>query len=158
MKGFRAGVKYYGGKTVADKRIANYGVDLRYAGDRYNIETEYVVKDSLDTGVYLSAFYLQGACRFPVDKKIARYLTPVLRCDAMGYDFFDKGFAVKRLTLGLNVGLDIDYMDAELRFNYEYFAKKNELAMKENPYYRTYFERTDKGMFDKFTVELFVRF
>jgi hypothetical protein len=117
-----------------------------------------VVKDSLDTGVYLSAFYLQGACRFPVDKKIARYLTPVLRGDAMGYDFFDKGFAVNRLTLGLNVGLDIDNMDAELRFNYEYFAKKNEPAMKENPYYRTYFERTDKGMFDKFTVELFVRF
>jgi hypothetical protein len=48
-----------------------------------------------------------------------------------GYDFFDKGFAVKRLTLGLNVGLNVDYMNAELRFNYEYFAKKNELAMNE---------------------------
>lgn len=94
MEGFRAGVKYYGGKTGADERIANYGVDLRYAGDRYSIETEYVVKDSLNTGAYLSAAYVQGSYRFPVNKKTTKYLTPTLRGDAMGYDFFKKGFAV----------------------------------------------------------------
>jgi hypothetical protein len=158
MNGFRAGVKCYGGKTVAGDKIANYGFDLRYAGERYSVETEYVVKDSLNTGVYLSAAYLQGSYRFSTDRKKAKYLTPTLRYDAMGYDLFEKGFAVNRLTAGLNIGLDVKYMDAELRFNYEYFMKQNESAMKENPYYSAYFERSDKGMFDKFTVELFIKF
>jgi hypothetical protein len=153
MEGFRAGVKYYGGN-----KIANYGVDLRYAKDRYAIETEYVVKDSLNSGAYLSAAYLQGSYRFPVNKKIAKYLIPTLRYDGMGYDFFEKGFAVNRLTAGLNIGLDINYMDAELRFNYECFRKENESGMREDSYYSAYFERSDKGMFGKFTVELLIKF
>jgi hypothetical protein len=49
-------------------------------------------------------------------------------------------------------------MDAELRFNYEYFMKRNESGMRENPCYSAYFERSDKGMFDKFTVELLIKF
>jgi hypothetical protein len=158
MEGFRAGVKYYGGKTITGDRIANYGFDLRYAGDRYSIETEYVVKDSSDAEAYLSAAYLQGAYCFPVNTKMAKYLTPTLRGDAMGYDFFDRGFAVSRLTAGLNIGLDVNRMDAELRFNYEYFMKKNESEIREDSYYSAYFERADKGMFDKFTVELFIKF
>jgi hypothetical protein len=158
MEGFRAGVKYYGGKTVAGDRIANYGFDLRYAGDRYTVETEYVVKDSLNTGAYLSAAYLQGACFFSVNGKMAKYFAPTLRGDAMGYDFFDRGFAVSRLTAGLNIGLKANRMDAEIRFNYEYFMKKNESELKENSYYSAYFERTDKGMFDKFTLEFLIKF
>jgi hypothetical protein len=158
MDGFRAGVKYYGGKTVAGERIANYGFDLRYAGDRYTVETEYVVKDSVNTGAYLSAAYLQGAYFFPVNKRIARYIAPTLRGDAMGYDVFDKGFDISRLTLALNIGLEAKRMDAEIRFNYEYFMKKNESGLKDDSYYSAYFERTDKGMFDKFTVEILVKF
>jgi hypothetical protein len=158
MEGFRAGVKYYGGRTVAGDRIANYGADMRYADGRYAVETEYVVKDSLNTGAYLSAAYLQASCRFPVKKRMVKYLSPTLRGDAMGYDFFEKGFAVSRLTAGFNIGLDVNYMDAELRFNYEYFMKKNESEMRGNSYYSAYFERPDKGMFDKFTVELLIKF
>jgi hypothetical protein len=30
--------------------------------------------------------------------------------------------------------------------------------MRENPYYNAYFERADKGIFNKFTVELFIKF
>ncbi|MDR2027553.1 MAG: OprO/OprP family phosphate-selective porin, partial [Prevotellaceae bacterium] len=158
MEGFRAGVKYYGGKTAAGERIANYGFDLRYAGDRYTLETEYVIKDSLNTDVYLSAAYLQGAYFFPVHTKTVRYLTPTVRADAMGYDLFDRGFDVSRLTLGLNIGLDAKRMSAEIRFNYEYFIKKNESGLRDSSYYSAYFERADKGMFDKFTVEFLIKF
>jgi hypothetical protein len=158
MKGFRAGVKCYGGETAAGDRIANYGVDLRYAGDRYAIETEYVVKDSLTTGVYLSAAYLQGNYCFPANNKMTKYFTPTIRGDAMGYDCFDKGFDVSRLTLGMNIGLQPKQLDAEIRLNYEYFFKKNESEMKDDPYYIAYFERSDKAMFDKFTVELLIKF
>ncbi|MDR1129499.1 MAG: hypothetical protein LBK96_00775 [Prevotellaceae bacterium] len=158
MEGFRAGLKYYGGKTPAGDRIANYGFDLRYAGDRYAVETEYVVKDSVNTGAYLSAAYLQGSYRFPVNGKMAKYITPTLRGDAMGYDFFDRGFDVSRLTLGLNMGLGTKQMDTEIRFNYEYFVRKNESGIRDDPYYAAYFERTDKGMFDKFTVEFLIKF
>jgi hypothetical protein len=158
MEGFRAGVKYYGGKTVAGGRIANYGFDLRYAGKRYTLETEYVVKDSLNSDAYLSAAYLQGAYFFPVNTKMARYLAPTVRGDAMGYDFFGRGFDVRRLTLGLNTGLEINRMNAEIRLNYEYFIKKNESKMKEDTYYSAYFERTDKAMFDKFTLEFLIKF
>jgi hypothetical protein len=158
MEGFRAGIKYYGGTTITGDKIANYGADMRYAGDRYAVEAEYVVRDSLNTGACLSAAYLQGSYRFPVNKKRVKYLTPTLRGDAMGYDFFEKGFAVTRLTAGLNIGLNVNYMDSELRFNYEYFRKKNESEMRKDPRYSAYFERSDKGMFDKFTVELIVKF
>lgn len=158
MEGFRAGVKYYGGKTVGGDRVANYGFDLRYAGKRYAVETEYVVKDSVNTGAYLSAAYLQGSYRFPVNGQAVKYLLPTLRGDAMGYSLFDRGFAVSRLTAGLNIGLDVDYMDAELRFNYECFANKNEPGLREDSHYSAYFERADKGMFDKFTIELFIKF
>jgi hypothetical protein len=158
MEGFRAGVKYYGGKTDDGDRIANYGFDLRYAGNRYAIETEYVVKNSMDTGAYLSAAYLQGSCFFPVNRKMAKYITPTLRGDAMGYDFFDRGFDVSRLTLGVNIGLKTKQMDTEIRFNYEYFVRRNESGIREDPYYAVYFERTDKGMFDKFTVEFLIKF
>ena len=154
MDGFRAGVKYYGGKTIVGDRMANYGFDLRYAGKRYTVETEYVVKDSVNAGAYLSAAYLQGAYRFPVNTKAVKYLLPTLRGDAMGYDLFDSGFAVSRLTVGLNIGLDVDYMDTELRFNYEYFMKNIE----PDSHCSAYFERVDKGIFDKFTVELFIKF
>ena len=112
----------------------------------------------MNTGAYLSAAYLQGAYYFPVDKKRVKYLAPTLRGDAMGYDFFNRGFDISRLTLGLNIGLDANRMDAEIRFNYEYFIKQNESKMKEDSYYRTYFERTDKGMFDKFTVGFLIKF
>lgn len=158
MNGFRAGVKYHGGKTVADDRIANCGFDLRYAGERYTLETEYVVKDSLNTSAYLSAAYLQGAYFFPLNTKMVRYLAPTVRSDAMGYDFFDRGFDISRLTLGLNAGLGINRMDAEIRLNYEYFMKRNESKLKADSYYSAYFERTDKGMFDKLTVELLIKF
>jgi hypothetical protein len=158
MDGFRAGLKYHGGKTTAGDRIANYGFDLRYAGERYTLETEYVVKDSLNTGAYLSAAYLQGAYFFPVNSKMLRYLAPTIRSDAMGYDFFDKGFDVGRLTVGLNTGLAANRMDAEIRFNYECFIKRNEPRLKESLHYAAYFERTDKAMFDKFTVELLIKF
>lgn len=158
MEGFRAGVKCHGGKTVGGDKIANYGFDLRYAGERYTLETEYVVKDSINTGAYLSAAYLQSAYFFPVNKKMVRYLAPTVRGDAMGYDFFNKGFDISRLTAGLNIGLGKNRMDAEIRLNYERFIKRNESGLKENSYYIAYFERTDKAMFDKFTLEFLIKF
>jgi hypothetical protein len=158
MKGFRAGVKYHGGKPTVDDRIANYGFDLRYAGEKYTLETEYVVKDSVNTDAYLSAAYLQSAYFVPVNRKMVRYLAPTIRGDAMGYDFFDNGFDICRLTAGINIGLETNRMDAEIRLNYERFMKRNESGLKEDLYYSAYFERTDKGMFDKFTMELLIKF
>jgi hypothetical protein len=158
MDGFRVGVKYHGGKTALDDRIANYGFDLRYSGESYTLETEYVVKDSVYTDVYLSSGYIQGTYILPVKGNLARYLTPTVRVDGMGYGVFDNGFDVCRATAGFNIGLAVNRMDAEIRFNYEYFMKENESGLKENPYYDAYFERTDKALFNKFTLEFLIKF
>lgn len=157
MDGLRASVKYYGGKDIKNNKIANYGVDFRYAKDRYNIEAEYVFRDSIDSDAVLSGAYLQGGYIFPVNKsKLVKYIQPTLRTDIMGYDAFKYGYDISRITVGVNFGLDTKLMTAELRLNYENFITRK--GINNNSNYTAYFNRHDKGMFDKFTIELFIKF
>lgn len=162
MDGFRTSVKYYGGKDTAGIKTAQYGIDFRYAKNRYRIETEWVIKDSLDVDdSRISSAYLQGAYSFPLKNgKLFKYIEPQLRSDAMGYDVFERGFDVSRLTVGLCFGLDTRPMRAELRLNYEKFFFRGGMDdIRSNARYSAYFDgNTDKLLFDKFTIELFVRF
>ena len=160
MDGFRASVKYYGGKQATANKIANYGFDLRYAHDKYRIEAEYVVKDSVGMDKNVSAAYVQGAYNFPVKNKgMLKYIEPTLRTDGMGYKIFENGFDISRITAGINLGLDLKPMAVEIRFNYEYFfLHKSRGVIEENKYYHNFFERPDNGLFDKFTIELLIKF
>jgi hypothetical protein len=161
MEGFRASIKYYGGKnTETGKKIAHYGFDLRYVKNRYKVEAEYVLKDSLYSDIKLSGTYIQGAYSFPVNnKRLLKYIEPALRGDAMGYDVFNGGFDISRMTIGVNFGLDKKPMAVELRLNYEhFFMRKSESDIWDNSYYNIFFERSDKGMFDKISVELMIKF
>lgn len=163
MKGFRASVKYYGGKVKSEEKeakIANYGVDLRYATNRYKIEAEYAIKDSVDTDNALSAAYLQGSYTFPVkNNKFLKYIEPALRADAMAHNMFDNGIDVSRMTLGVNFGLDMKNMAAEIRLNYEHFwLHESKDAILQNIYFHNIFDRSDKGIFDKFSIEFLIKF
>ncbi len=160
MKGFRTSAKYYGGEDISGKRIAQYGVDFRYAQNRYKVEAEFVVKDSLDSHRRLSGTYIQGAYRFPIkNNKTFKYVEPTLRDDAMGYDLFDNGFDISRITIGLNFGLDTKAMAAEIRLNYEhFFLHENVEALKADAYYSPFFDASDKRLFNKLTIEFLVKF
>ena len=162
MDGFRASIKYYGGKDTTGLKTAQYGVDFRYATNRYKIEAEWIVKDSLDINDgRLSGAYLQGAYNFPLKngKKI-KYIEPQVRGDVMGYKVFKDGFDVSRLTIGLCFGLDPKLMNAELRLNYEKLFLRGGLdGINNNVRYNAYFDAaSDKRLHDKFTVELLIKF
>lgn len=162
MKGFRTSIKYYGGKDTADLKTAQYGIDFRYATDRYKIEAEWIIKDSLDVDdSQLSGAYIQGAYNFPISNgKKLKYIEPQLRGDAMGYKVFKNGFDVSRLTLGLCFGFDRKLMGAEVRLNYEKFFFRGSMdKIRENAGYSGYFDAgSDKRLFDKFTIELLIKF
>lgn len=160
MMGFRTSVKYYGGKDLNDKKIAYYGVDFRYATNKYKIEAEYAIKDSIGTSQRFSGAYLQGAYNFTVNNNnLLKYIEPTLRTDGMAYNIFDNGFDISRLTFGLNFGLDPKYMAAEIRLNYEhFFFHKSKDAIKNTPFYRGMFDREDKGLFNKLSIEFLIRF
>ena len=55
-----------------------------------------------------------------------RTLTPAIRIDAMGYDAWNSGFEVARLTAGLKFGLTFLPNDSLLRIDYkQYFSEDN---------------------------------
>lgn len=162
MDGFRTSVKYYGGKDLTDNMVTQYGVDFRYEKNRFKVEAEYVMKDSIDMdNSVLSGAYLQSAYNIPIKNcKMLKYIEPQLRGDIMGYDAFKEGFDVNRFTLGLCFGLDQRRMRTEIRLNYEKFFFRGSLnEITSNSRYRYYFNgAADKRLFDKFTIELFIKF
>ena len=162
MDGFRTSVKYYTRKDSLDRRVVQYGVDLRYAKNRYMAKTELVVKDSI--GVEKSRLwggYLQGAYSFAINNsKALKYIEPNLRGDAMGYNIFDKGFDVSRITVGVNFGFVPKALDAEIRLNYEklFFRGSKESNRNAIQYLGSFANNSDKRLSDKFTIELLVKF
>lgn len=162
MDGFRASVKYYTRKDTLEKRITQYGVDLRYAKKQYRVEAEFVVKDSINVDKSrLYGSYIQGAYAFPLNKsKILKYIEPNLRTDAMGFNVFDHGFDISRVTLGVNFGLLQKRMNAEVRLNYEkLFFHGSRDNIRSSARYLGYFaSAADKPLSDKFIIELFIKF
>lgn len=162
MEGFRTSVKYYTRKDTLERRVAQYGVDLRYAKNRYKIEAELALKDSVDVeSRHLWGGYLQGAYSFAINNNQAlKYIEPNLRGDAMGFDIFDKGFDISRITIGVNFGFVQKVLDAELRLNYEkLFFRGSKQEIRNMAQYLGYFStNTDKRLSDKFTVELLLKF
>ncbi|MDR0659916.1 MAG: OprO/OprP family phosphate-selective porin [Prevotellaceae bacterium] len=162
MEGFRGSVKCYTRKDTLDKRVRQYGIDFRYAKDRYRIETEFVIKDSVsvkDSRLYGS--YLQGTYSFPIgNSKLLKYVEPNLRGDAMGFNVFDNGFDISRLTFGLNFGLAPKKMNAELRLNYEkLFFSGSKLGIQNDARYAGYFTgASNKPLSDRLTIELYIKF
>lgn len=162
MDGFRASAKYYTRKDTLERRITQYGVDFRYAKKQYRVEAEFVVKDSINVDKSrLYGSYIQGAYSFPLNKsKILKYIEPNLRTDAMGFNVFDHGFDISRITLGLSLGLVPKKMNAELRLNYEkLFFHGSKDNIRSSARYLGYFATAaDKPLSDKFAIELFIRF
>lgn len=160
MDGFRTSVKYYGGKDSKDNKLAQYGLDMRYGTSKYAIEAEFVMKDSIDKDVIISGTYLQGYYHIPINNcKTIKYIRPTLRADAMGYNILDRGFDIGRATIGINLGLDTKALAAEIRLNYEGFIfHSGEDELRIDGYYANFFDASDKRIFDKFTIELLVKF
>ncbi len=162
MDGFRASVKYYTRKDTLDRRVTQYGVDARYAKNRYRIEAELAVRDSVNVeDSRLWSSYLQGAYSFAINNNRAlKYIEPNLRGDAMGYNIFDEGFDIGRITFGVNFGFVPKVLNAEVRLNYEkFFFRGTREGIRNAAEYLGYFaNRTDKRLSDRFTIELLLKF
>ncbi len=162
MEGFRASVKYYTRKDILKRRVNQYGIDFRYAKNKYRIESELAVKDSVDVeDSRLWGSYLQGAYSFAINNnRTLKYIEPNIRGDAMGYNIFDKGFDMSRITIGVNFGFVPKALNAELRLNYEkLFFRGSKEDIRNSPEYAVYFiNNSDKRMSDKFTIELLLKF
>ena len=160
MTGFRTTAKAYkynreslGNNTKLDYFF--WGIDARYADSKLCIETELMKRRSLTDDLDLLGGYIQGAYTFVLRNTDAmfRTLTPAMRFDAMGYNAWNKGFEVKRLTAGVMFGLTFLPFDTLLRIDYEQYFVDDNLQF---PDFRP--GRDDYVTDNKATVELLVRF
>lgn len=151
MEGFRSTAKIYDYPKASDTHYLFYGADLRYQGDNWRVETEFIKRDNKqkkEDGML--SCYLQGAYVFPLRETFFfKHITPAFRWDSIDKHPKKKGFDVNRLTLGLGFGLTKKYFASVLRFDYERYWVNNELDI------LNLYQEMDS---DKFTVELLLTF
>lgn len=135
MKGWRTTAKFYRTKSDDLNNYFIWGADLRYEGDSYKIEAEYMNKynnskaASVEPNKSLSAMYLQGLYKIQLNSQSIKRLEPCLRWDGMGYNIFDSGLGCNRATVGMNMVFNIDAFLALVRVNYEhYFNNSKDLS------------------------------
>ena len=152
MDGFRSTAKVY--KYNSEQLdLFFWGADVHYANPRLRVEAEAMNRHSNTTGLDLFGTYIQGAYTFNLPGEgMFHCLTPAARWDAMGYDTWNKGLDVNRLTVGINFGLTFIPFDSVLRIDYEQYFLRKGLVFPD-------FDNRDLHVADnKVTVELVVRF
>ena len=158
MDGFRSTAKIYKyNDTKRDSTQRNlllWGADVRYTNKRLRVESEVMNRHSYPDSTNLFGAYIQGGYMFPLRKtKVFHYLTPAARWDAMGYNVWNKGFDVQRITAGIHFGLSFIPYESLIRIDYEHYFLRNKN--------RTFpdFDNRDAHVADnKITIELLVRF
>ena len=157
MDGFRASAKVYKYyreplPNVSELNILLTGTDVHYDNNRLRVEAELMNRHSYNDGLDLSGAYIQGAYTVGLpNAKMFNCLTPVLRWDAMGYDFWKSSFDVNRLTAGINFGLTIIPFDSLIRINYEQYFVPDGLVFPD-------FDNLQHVADNKLTVELLIKF
>jgi hypothetical protein len=149
MKGLRGSAKIYRYPGV-ETDFFLWGADLRYGGERFKIEAEFLDRRNLFNDDDLLATCLQGAYSFPVKNAgIFKDVTPALRWDMMGHNVRENGIDVNRLTAGLSFGFTAKPFTSLLRIEYEEYLVADFIPE---------FTRYDEMDSDKITVELIIIF
>lgn len=150
MKGARTTAKFYDYQNE-EIHYLFYGVDLRYEGRNWKVETEVLKRDSkTESESDMLSYYVQGGYEIPLKKfPIFERLIPVARWDAIDKNFEESGFDVNRLTIGLGFGFNQKNFSSILRFDYEWYFVNNEIDLLSK------YPEMDS---DKFTVELLFTF
>lgn len=151
MTGLRSTFKFYDYPNSSTIHYFIYGADLRYQGDNWKVETEFMRRDNRAVdGEQLSAYYLQGAYAFPLNENyIFKSVVPAVRWDAIDEQSDEKGYDVGRLTVGLGFGLTKKIFSSILRFDYEHYFMNRPLD---------FLDLNDEMDSNKFTVELLLNF
>lgn len=150
MKGFRVTAKMYDYPNDETTHFLFYGTDLRYAANRWKVETEIMKKESkTDYHSDLLSYYVQGAYDFPVKSKLFEFVRPALRWDAVDEDFNTDGFDVNRLTTGLGFGFKNKGFNSILRIDYEWYIIHQQMDI---------FNSSDEMDSNKITMELVFTF
>ena len=151
MKGLRSTFKFYDYLNTPTVHYFFYGADLRYQGDNWKVETEFMKRDNKEVDEDKTfSYYLQGAYAIPLKETFFfKNVVPAVRWDAIDKHMEEKGFDVDRLTVGLGFGLTKKYFSSILRFDYEWYFVNQELDI------LNLYEEMDS---DKFTVELLLNF
>ena len=133
-QGFRATAKFFNQRKDGYADLFA-GADVRYENPQFKIEAEYMSKkygkraEGVYSPAYLGATYLEGMYKIKLNNKVFKRVEPLLRWDAMGYDVFDKGFGVNRLTAGMNFILNTGAITSMVKLNYEqYFNSTKDLS------------------------------
>ncbi len=126
-KGLRVTAKGYRSKKADTLNLIYWGADLRYKGRNYKIECEVMEKYNKYDKRSLFATYIQGGYTFPVRSKIFKEIEPLVRWDAMGYDFINKGFGVNRVTCGIDFVFKSSPVTSVLRLNYEHYFRRDRM-------------------------------
>ena len=153
MDGLRSTVKIYRFNDERQRDLFFWGTDIHYANSRLCVEAEIMNRRSNTTGLDLFGTYIQGAYSFGLpNAKMFHSLTPAARWDAMGYDVWNSNFDVKRITVGINLGLTFIPYDSVFRINYDHYFVQKGINFPD-------FDNRDLHVADnKVTVELVVRF
>ncbi len=152
MDGLRVSAKAYKyDSDVIDHFLC--GMDVHYANKRLRLETEVMNRHSYTADEDLFGAYAQAAYTMDIAlAKMFHNLTPAIRWDAMGYDVWNEGFDVNRITAGVDFGLSFLPYESLLRLNYEHYFLRGDSIFPD-------FEDRDPHVSDhKITVELVVRF
>jgi len=130
-----------------------WGADLHYAHERFRVEAEFRNGKTISSKQNLSGAYIQGAWYYYLHRDgMFHYISPAFRWDGMGYDVWDRGVGVNRITLGLDFGLALKPFESVLRLNYEHFFVQKDAFL-------TFFENRDPYVADnKITLELLIKF
>ena len=126
MEGFRFTAKYYRFPFSDNEDYSFWGVDARYAGNNYKIETEVMHRYNDYDGVNRISSYVQGSYTFPFDNSgLVKCITPALRWDSIGENWGDGMFDNNRLTMGVSFGLTEKPFKSLFRIDYEHYMVNN---------------------------------
>ncbi len=149
MRGARVSTKMYNYPNSETTHHLFYGIDARYEGDNWKVETEVMKRDSkTQYHTDLLSYYIQGAYVLPVKTKLFEYVQPAVRWDAIDDTMGEDGFDVKRITAGLGFGFNRQQFSTILRVDYEWYFVSNTLPIFAN----------DEMDSDKITLELLFTF
>ena len=153
MDGFRSTAKIYRFNNEDRLDLFFWGADVHYAKNGLRVQAELMQRHSYITDLDLTGTYIQSAYTIGLpNAKMFHSLTPAARWDAMGYDAWKSKFDVKRLTVGINLGLSFLY-DSVIRLDYEHYFVQKGIEFPDFVVDRD-LHVTD----NKITVELVVRF
>lgn len=128
-KGLRITAKGLRIKSAEESDNYIWGGDLRYLNRNFKIETEVMGKYNKFSGLHLFSYYTQLFYNIAVDNSnILSGIQPAIRWDQIGEETSERGFAVSRLTGGVNFNLKTGNYKTVIRLNYEHFFNKGELV------------------------------